>query len=944
MSRWLNICISNMLTSAQIQQMNQITGMNKPVTPQQSQAQSRVAELTAIAQKAQARPAIADVGIGAAKTAANFVEQGDVLGTMNRLAKGDTSDLNTNKIPNMIDAANPLKTMHSLSGDTKDWTGRDTSVTPSETPDWSGTSPAQRAQMEQPSNYAQKVGQSGAIIAANTLPIVAPGLKRAAGGLKEALTPKPPTPEEVAAQQQRATEVASQERQAKIQKGGEAWEHPTKPGVATNPASFKNATSIVEKNPGVPTFLAQNKMHPNAFMENGRYDTADAAEGMREDAVKMSKEALRPALEAANPSVPVTHAPDVLTRAFQSLSQDKRLTPGDRIKVANNIMNEARALGNEHPNGMSLTDTFDKRIVYDKNSGYHAGKSLDDTNAAIANQHLGHAMRDIVNEKSAQAGLDTESFQDELSKYFRAADYLDALNTKKVPQSLVSKIANRAAAVMGAAAGHSFSGGILGGVGGYVIGGALEHMAENFVGKRGGEFLNNLEKSNPKAFEAVKEYIQKTENERAGQMKLPPGAEKGSPANPHIVPPKETSGVEMVPAGKYPTSANPKTGRFQTMYHEGQGKLEPDGFDPKASGGGPKTQEEGGVVFSSPNIREGLNFDDAQKLLTSEEHARTKSVYGDLGKGLGLDTLQHDAVGGWKDGAENTVMTEVKNAKSLADVEHLGALQGDHSYQKGVINFFHNPTGTDSLYVIDLPREDAHGILDALKNNGLEYYTKSGSKWMVFDQGSTLGENINNFAKQYGAKAQRAKGEGSFIGGNTRAEGKQAFRKVIQSHRGNERSPGMGTDNADASGPKDGGVTKPRETAGSSGHKYGLLDEGGEVKPSFKPFVDAARNAKSFAEFARGTFVVPIDALKGNTSVFLLSRGISRTPHEPVYVTPPMQGNGEYFSVQDGNHRLRDAKARGDKTIAVKFNPSSYVGRAFWATLQDFYNEAINPY
>ncbi len=563
--------------------------MNKPVTPQQSQAQSRVAELTAIAQKAQARPAIADVGIGAAKTAANFVEQGDVLGTMNRLAKGDTSDLNTNKIPNMIDAANPLKTMHSLSGDMKDWTGRDTSVTPSENPDWSGTSPAQRAQMEQPSNYNQKVGQSAAIVAANVLPIVAPGLKSAAGGLKEALTPKPPTPEETAMQQQKATEVASQERQAKIQKGGEAWEHPTKPGVATNPASFKNAGSILEKNPGVPTFLAQNKMHPNAFMENGRYDTADAAEGMREDAVKMSKEALRPALEAANPSVPVTHAPDVLTRAFQSLSQDKRLTPGDRIKVANNIMNEARALGNEHPNGMSLTDTFDKRIVYDKNSGYHAGKSLDDTNAAIANQHLGHAMRDIVNEKSAQAGLDTESFQDELSKYFRAADYLDALNTKKVPQSLVSKIANRAAAVMGAAAGHSFSGGILGGVGGYVIGGALEHMAENFVGKRGGEFLNNLEQTNPKAFEAVKEYIQKTQDERAGQMKLPPGAEKGTPANPHIVPPKETSGVEMVPAGKYPTSANPKTGRFQTMYHEGQGKLEPDGFDPKASGGGPKT-------------------------------------------------------------------------------------------------------------------------------------------------------------------------------------------------------------------------------------------------------------------------------------------------------------------------------------------------------------------
>ncbi len=135
-------------------------------------------------------PLTSEVAKGAEKTAAGFVEQGDVLGTMNRIAKGDNADLNTNKIPNLMDAANPLKTMHKLAGEGGDWTGTDTTVKPSENKDFSGTSPAERAQMEQPSNYDQKVGQSGAIIAAN----VAPFAKEAVPVIKDAIG-KPPGPD-----------------------------------------------------------------------------------------------------------------------------------------------------------------------------------------------------------------------------------------------------------------------------------------------------------------------------------------------------------------------------------------------------------------------------------------------------------------------------------------------------------------------------------------------------------------------------------------------------------------------------------------------------------------------------------------------------------------------------------------------------------------------------
>ncbi len=129
-------------------------------------------------------PLASDLAVGAEKTAANFVESSDVLGTMNRMAKGDTADLNANKIPNLIDAANPLKKMHELAGDKTNWTGVDTDVKPSENKDFSGTSPAERAQLEQPSNFSQQVGSTAAIVAANAAPFVGeamPMIKGVAG-------------------------------------------------------------------------------------------------------------------------------------------------------------------------------------------------------------------------------------------------------------------------------------------------------------------------------------------------------------------------------------------------------------------------------------------------------------------------------------------------------------------------------------------------------------------------------------------------------------------------------------------------------------------------------------------------------------------------------------------------------------------------------------------
>jgi hypothetical protein len=558
------------LTSQQIQQMNQLTGLNKPATPAQATNQSRIQQLQEIAKAntpaPQQRPAIADVAIGAAKTGASFLEQGDVLGTMSRLQKGDTTDLNPNKITAAIGAADPLKTMHSLAGEPQ--FGVEAPVEPSKAPDWTGLSPADRAQANEPTNYAQKVGQTAAIVAANVAPFAKeamPAIKETAGNIKESLTPKPLSPEEMAAS--KASDVAAQKQvtAGKVQKVADEWAKPTIPGKASNPASFNKATAILEKSPDTPKFLAEQKLAPSNHIENGRYATADSADAMRETAGKMSRDTLRPSLQMADYAVPKTPVAEIQKTAIANATKDTSLTAGEREAVIRNINKEAQALQRSNPDGLSLTDMHDSKITYAQKGGYRPDKSALDNNIATANRNLSSALGDAV-ETKAPKDIPVHEFNQYLTKYYKAADYLDALNTKTAPVSLLQNVAHRGAQVIGAAVGHSVGGGILGGVGGYMIGGALEHAIENMALPMRDSFLRNLKITNPEAYTKVAEFIGKQEAERATRLALPEGKALGTSENPHIVAPTDTSGVQMIPASKTLPTANPKTGRMQKTF------------------------------------------------------------------------------------------------------------------------------------------------------------------------------------------------------------------------------------------------------------------------------------------------------------------------------------------------------------------------------------------
>jgi len=367
------------------------------------------------------------------------------------------------------------------------------------------------------------------------------------------------TPEEQAARQAASQAADKAALATKVDSIAKVWEKPT-----TVPGNtFKNATAVLDKSPDTPKFLAEQKIDPFQHVQDGKYTTADTADALRETAGKMSGDTLRPSLHAADYSTPKTPVSDLTKSAIKNVGKEANITAGDKEAIIRNINKEAAALQRKYPNGMSLVDMHDEKITYAKNGGYSPIKSASDNNLATANRNFSSALGDAV-EAKAPKNIPVQELNAYFSKYYKAADYLDALNGKKAPVGLLSNIAHRGAQVVGAAVGHGVGGGILGGVGGYMIGGALEHALENLTGPMKASFLRNLETTNPEAFTKVQEYLRNASTGGGNQLRLPPAG----PESPIPLGAKTTPEPSVAPyAAKTPLpTANPKTGRMQTTY------------------------------------------------------------------------------------------------------------------------------------------------------------------------------------------------------------------------------------------------------------------------------------------------------------------------------------------------------------------------------------------
>ncbi len=284
------------------------------------------------------------------------------------------------------------------------------------------------------------------------------------------------------------------------------WTEPTtinKPAFNKATEIYKNASSMGHN---IGDTIVKNKINLADHIENGVYNTVDTADKIRTDASKMSSDLLRPSLRKADLTVPKTPVDELINSSINNITKNKSITQETKDSLIEELNKTKNALQKKFPDGMGLEDLHDEKIVRDMNAKYSPIGDIATNNQAIKNKAVADSARNLI-ESKAPSDIPVKEFNNELKKQYQAADYLEALNSKKVPQSIASKIAKTTAKVVGATVGHGMGGGILGGVGGYHIGGMIEGLFENMSNPIKKYFLQNLEATNPEVFSKLKDYL-----------------------------------------------------------------------------------------------------------------------------------------------------------------------------------------------------------------------------------------------------------------------------------------------------------------------------------------------------------------------------------------------------------------------------------------------------
>lgn len=292
-----------------------------------------------------------------------------------------------------------------------------------------------------------------------------------------------------------------------------AWVKPTEMPQKT----YSGATEIYKKaasqGHNIEDTLLKNNIRLSDHIDTsatGRkiFNTQETADALRTDAGKASADMLRPALKQADATgaIPRTPVKSVVSQAIYDVYQNKYLTAEAKSELADKLANTESVLKKRYPSGMSLTDLHDEKITRGFNTKRSPVGDVATNMEAQKNEALRDVLQNLVEEK-APKDIPVAAINKEFSKLYRSADYLDALHGKTVPQSILSKVSRWTAKVVGAGVGSHLGGGIIGGLGGYHLGGIVESLMENIPTEMRNKLLNNIESTNPEAFNKIQNYL-----------------------------------------------------------------------------------------------------------------------------------------------------------------------------------------------------------------------------------------------------------------------------------------------------------------------------------------------------------------------------------------------------------------------------------------------------
>lgn len=197
----------------------------------------------------------------------------------------------------------------------------------------------------------------------------------------------------------------------------------------------------------------------------------------------------------------------------------------------------------------------------------------------------------------------------------------------------------------------------------------------------------------------------------------------------------------------------------------------------------------GGATFSSPNQGE-KDFATATADLDGPRQKAFKQAANEIDGEMGMPHTNTDIVGAWKDGAENSLLTESAD-NNMANLKFSAAMKGYLGNQKAVLVFSSDQNGKSAMYDMELPlnAKESH---DALLTAGVENHTlfpisPDYTRVVVVDTDGSLGKAVSDLAAKHEVTALRTFGNAEFIGdtqgtgtdAEQRDRARQAYQQVI---------------------------------------------------------------------------------------------------------------------------------------------------------------------
>jgi predicted ABC-type ATPase len=146
---------------------------------------------------------------------------------------------------------------------------------------------------------------------------------------------------------------------------------------------------------------------------------------------------------------------------------------------------------------------------------------------------------------------------------------------------------------------------------------------------------------------------------------------------------------------------------------------------------------DGSFVFSSPNTKTGLQYDDAFTALKSDEHKQAIKRYQQIDKEMDIPVGTHSAIGKWSDGAENTSYY-IDGDLSVEELRLNAARKGigdgtPQNAQKQVI-WFKGGEGSDYIHEIKFHGVDPKKVSELASELGIQYQTIGSDRLIIFNK------------------------------------------------------------------------------------------------------------------------------------------------------------------------------------------------------------------